>query len=76
MLHHEWPYQAHISFFLNYLSNEFHMPVVDETGLAGTYDIVTENALRSKEEVIKAVEKIGFRMEESRKKMPVLVIYK
>ena len=64
-----------LSTFIGYLTNALGMPVVDETGLTGKFDIKTENAFSSKEEVIKAIEKIGFRVEESRKKLPILIIY-
>ena len=66
---------VHISTFIGYLTNSLGMPVLDETGLTGKYDIKTENAFSSKEEVIKAIGKIGFRVEESRKQMPILIIY-
>ena len=66
---------VHISSFISYLTNALGMPVLDETGLTGKYDIRTENAFSTKEEVIKAIEKIGFRVEESRKNMPILIIY-
>ena len=66
---------VHMSTFINYLTNALGKPVIDETGLTGRYDIKTENAFSSKEEVIKAIEKIGFRVEESRKIMPMLIIY-
>lgn len=66
---------VHISTFIGYLTNALGMPVLDETGLTGKYDIKTENAFSSKEEVIKAIEKIGFQVEESRKNMPLLIIY-
>ena len=61
--------------FISYLTNALGKPVINETGLTGKYDIKTENAFSSKEEVIKAIGKIGFRTEESRKKMPILIIY-
>jgi len=66
---------VHISTFIGYLTNALGMPVLDETGLTGKYDIKTENAFSSKEEVLKAIEKIGFEVEESRKQMPILIIY-
>lgn len=61
--------------FIDYVSNELRMPVIDETGLAGRYDIKTENVLSTKEEVIKGIGKIGFQMEQAERRMPVLIIY-
>jgi uncharacterized protein (TIGR03435 family) len=65
----------HISTFAKYLTNELRLPVLDETGLADRYDIKTENAFRTKEEVEKAIGKIGFRVERAERSMPVLIIY-
>jgi hypothetical protein len=65
----------HLTTFIGYLTNALGKPVLDETGLTGKYDIKTENAFSSKEEVINAIGKIGFRVEESRMNMPILIIY-
>jgi uncharacterized protein (TIGR03435 family) len=62
--------------FADYVSNELSLPVVDETNLLGTYDIKTVNVLRSKEEVLKNIEKLGLKMEKAEREMDVLVISK
>jgi uncharacterized protein (TIGR03435 family) len=66
---------VHLSTYADYLTNELRMPVLDETGLTGKYDIKTENAFRTKEEVIKAAARIGFQLEQAERPMPVLIIY-
>lgn len=61
--------------FAEYLSNELGKVVVDETDLKGKYDIKTENVLRSKEEVINSINKIGFKLEIEKRVIPILIIY-
>jgi len=65
----------HMLTFVNYLANELRMPVADDTGLTERYDIKTENVLRSKEEVLRAIDKIGLKVEQAERTMPVLIIY-
>ncbi len=60
--------------FADYLSNELDLPVVDETGLGGVYDIHTTNVLRSSADTIEAVKKLGLRLEKVRRVMDVLVL--
>ena len=60
--------------FANYLSNELDLPVVDETGLGGVYDMHTTNVLRSRVDVLGAVDKLGLRLEKGRRVMDVLVL--
>ncbi|MEJ7671721.1 MAG: DUF3738 domain-containing protein [Chitinophagaceae bacterium] len=64
-----------INVFAEYLSNELGKVVVDETDLKGKYDIKTENVLRSKEEVINSINKIGFKLEIEKRVIPILIIY-
>jgi peroxiredoxin len=63
-------------FAKNYLSNELSLPVVDETGLAGKYDIKTSNDIRTEESTIKAVERLGLALESGERKVKVLIFSK
>lgn len=65
-----------IKVFADYISNEMDLPVIDETGLDGVYDIVTENALRTQSDVKAALEKLGLVLEKGIREMDVLYIYK
>jgi len=65
-----------MSVFVDYLTNELGLPVVDETGLKDKYDINTENVLRSKENILAAIEKLGLTVEKGEREMSMLVIYK
>ncbi|SDE14393.1 soil-associated protein, TIGR03435 family [Mucilaginibacter pineti] len=58
-----------------YLSNEFNLPVIDETGLAGRYDIKTNVEMRTKEGLLKSIDDIGFRLEKTRRKIRIMVLY-
>ncbi|MFT3826635.1 MAG: TIGR03435 family protein [Chitinophagaceae bacterium] len=62
--------------FADYISNELDLPVVDETGLAGKYDIATENVLRTPDEINAALKKLGLKVEKTEREMDVVVIYK
>lgn len=62
--------------FVDYLANELPLPVVDETGLLGKYDIRTENVLRTVEEVQAAVQKLGLSLEKAEREIDLLVLYK
>jgi uncharacterized protein (TIGR03435 family) len=63
-------------FAKNYLSNEFDLPVVDETGLSGKYDIKTTVDLRTKEGIMQSVNKLGLVLSKAERKIKVLVFYK
>lgn len=62
--------------FVDYLANELPLPVVDETGLSGKYDIRTENVLRTVEEVKAAVQKLGLSLEKTEREIDLLILYK
>jgi|GEM_PF-479032 len=62
--------------FADYLANELPLPVVDETGLSGKYDIRTENVLRTVEEVKAAVQKLGLSLEKAEREIDLLILYK
>lgn len=62
--------------FVDYLSNELGLPVVDETRLAGKYDITTENALRTKEDMLAAVKKLGLGVDKTTREMDAIIIYR
>jgi len=59
-----------------YLSNELRFPVVNESGLAGRYDIKTVNDIRDTENIIKAVEKLGLTLEKAERPVKVVILYK
>jgi uncharacterized protein (TIGR03435 family) len=61
--------------FADYVSNELQLPVVDESGLTGKYDITTENALRTVEDMLAALKKLGLTVEKTNREMDVVVIY-
>jgi uncharacterized protein (TIGR03435 family) len=61
--------------FVDYVSNELSLPVVDETGLTGKYDIITENTLRTMEDMMAALKKLGLTVEKTNKEMDVVIIY-
>jgi uncharacterized protein (TIGR03435 family) len=65
-----------MSVYADYLSNQLYKTVIDETGLAGKYDIKTVNTLASQEEVLRENEKLGLMLEKAEREMDVLVIYK
>lgn len=62
--------------FAEYVANELKLPLVNETGLTGKYDITTENVLRSQKDVLIALQKIGLTVEKDSREMDVVVIYK
>ncbi|NII25320.1 TIGR03435 family protein [Pseudoflavitalea sp. X16] len=62
--------------FVDYVGNVLELPLVDETGLTGKYDIVTENAIPSKEDVLASIQKIGLVVEKGTRVIDVLIIYK
>ena len=61
--------------FADYVSNELNLPVVDETGLTGKYDITTENTLRTKDDTMAALKKLGLTVEKTNREMDVVIIY-
>ncbi|MGG9960457.1 redoxin domain-containing protein [Ferruginibacter sp. SUN106] len=61
-------------FAKNYLTNELQMPVIDETGLTARYDIKTVNELRTAQNTIAAVEKLGLVLEKSERQVKVIVM--
>lgn len=63
-------------FAADYLSNELGLPVVDETGLAGYYDIKTDVEQRDYAGIIKSIEALGLVVEKAEREMPVIVYYK
>lgn len=60
----------------DYLSNELGLPVIDETGMAGYYNIKTNVVQRNKAGIIKSIEELGFVVEKAEREMPVIVYYK
>ncbi|MES2061161.1 MAG: redoxin domain-containing protein [Bacteroidota bacterium] len=58
-----------------YLSNEFDLPVVDESGLKGRYDIKTNVEMRTKAGVMKSIEDLGFLLNKERRKVRVMILY-
>ncbi|MBB2148088.1 redoxin family protein [Pedobacter gandavensis] len=60
----------------DYLSNEFELPVVDETGLTKRYDIKTNVILRDRNGILKSIHDIGLDLVKKTKAMKVLVFYK
>lgn len=61
--------------FVDYVSNELELPVVDETGLTGRYDIQTENVLRTRQDMLAALQKLGLKVEKKDREMEVIVIH-
>jgi uncharacterized protein (TIGR03435 family) len=60
----------------NYLSNEFDLPVVDETGLPDRYNIKTQVELRTRESILKSIGDIGLELVKKTKSMRVLILSK
>lgn len=61
--------------FAEYVGNELGLPVVDETGLTGKYDIITHNEMRTQEDMLAALKKIGLSVEKTTRKIDALIIY-
>jgi uncharacterized protein (TIGR03435 family) len=59
-----------------YLSNELDLPVINETGLTKRYDIKTTNDLRDKDNIFKAVDKLGLILEKAERPVKVVILYK
>lgn len=64
-----------ITTFADYLANELDLPVVDETGLKQKYDISTENVMRSFDDILAALAKLGLVLEKGEREMDMLVFY-
>lgn len=62
--------------FADYVANSLELPLVDETGLTGRYDIVTENVLPRKTDVLASLQKIGLMVEKGTRVIDVLIIYR
>jgi uncharacterized protein (TIGR03435 family) len=62
--------------FVDYVANELQLPVVDETGLTGKYDIVAELSLRTEADMLAALKKLGLTVEKTSRKMDVVVFYR
>ena len=58
-----------------YLSNEFNLPVIDETNLEGRYDIKTNVEMRTKEGILKSIDDICLKVEKTRRKIRIMVLY-
>jgi len=58
-----------------YLSNEFDLPVVDESGLKGRYDIKTNVEMRTIAGVMKSIEDLGLTLNKERRKVRVMILY-
>lgn len=63
-------------FAAGYLTNELGIPVTDETGLAGYYDIKTNVELRTVENIRKSIETLGLMIQKAKREMDVIVYYK
>jgi thiol-disulfide isomerase/thioredoxin len=64
-----------MSTFTDYVANELGLPVVDETGLKGKYDITTENVMRTEEDLKAALKKAGLFVEKTTRLMDAVIIY-
>lgn len=60
----------------DYLTNEFSMPVVDETGLFGKYDIKINVDMRTEKSLLKSLNDVGLSLIKKNKVMKVLVFYR
>jgi thiol-disulfide isomerase/thioredoxin len=63
-------------FAADYLSNELGLPVIDETGLAGFFDIKTTVEQRDFAGILKSIEALGLVVEKAEREMPVIIYYK
>jgi uncharacterized protein (TIGR03435 family) len=59
-----------------YLSNELGLPVVDETGLTGFYDIKTNVEQRNRAGIMQSIEQLGLSVEKTTRLMPVIYYYR
>jgi uncharacterized protein (TIGR03435 family) len=58
-----------------YLSNEFDLPVIDESGLKGRYDIKTNVEMRTKAGILKSIDDLGFLLNKERRKVKIMILY-
>jgi len=61
--------------FVDYIANELQLPVIDETGLTGKYDITTENVMRTTEDMLAALKKMGLAVEKTNRQLDALIFY-
>jgi uncharacterized protein (TIGR03435 family) len=64
-----------IGAFAGYLANDLGLPVVDETGLTGKYDIKTSYVMRTRDELLDALKKLGLSVEKTTRPMDAVIIY-
>jgi uncharacterized protein (TIGR03435 family) len=57
-----------------YLDNELGLPVVDETGITGNYDISTSMDMRGLEGIKKTIASLGLQITKTERKIKVLVL--
>lgn len=50
--------------------------MIDETGLTGKYDISTENVMRTTEDMLAALKKMGLTVEKTNRQLDALIFYK
>jgi len=60
----------------DYLSNEMGLPVVDESGLTGRFNIETNVDERTLPGVTKSIAHLGFLLQKAERKLKVLILYK
>lgn len=60
--------------FADYVANEMRRPVIDETGLTGRYNILTENVVRTEDDMLAALKKLGLTLEKADREMDVVVL--
>lgn len=58
-----------------YLSNEFDLPVVNESGLKERYDIKTNVEMRTKAGILKSIDDLGFALNKERRKIRIMILY-
>jgi uncharacterized protein (TIGR03435 family) len=63
-------------FATDYLTNELNLPVVNETGLQGFYDIITKVELRDVENIKKSIEALGLIIEKTEREVDIIIYYK
>ena len=58
-----------------YLSNEFDLPLVNESGLKERYDIKTNVEMRTKAGILKSIDDLGFALNKERRKIRIMILY-
>lgn len=61
--------------FAEYLANELGLPVVNETGLTGKYDITTSYVMRTRDELLDALKKLGLSVEKATRALDAVIVY-